>query len=427
MVEAFKSAPAAEGKLSDTPFGHLLLYLDAQRSSGTLMVADQDGCDATILLQDGRAVSAVFNPAHASITRGLTALCGIRSGRFAFYNENMLSEQAPVVSGSVDPYTVLSMAQRTHARDDVVDRYLAPYAHRAMRMQPGFELGRLALEPRESAVVELLMAEPARPDELARMSPLEPERVRRILYVLAVTKAVAPFESSATSERPASAPPAPTSRASNTRVRAASPRPGSDRPSPSGTRRHRDVTPSGPLAPAWQQLAARGPGAYSSTPPRRPSSSRPFRPPSRPNSSTRSTRPSRPAAPTHFPTLRHKADHAAKLFQGGEYADAETLVEELIAADGNSPGYRSLRAWMLMRRSGPADVLTAKLARDAVEEALALDDADARANYTKGMLLKWQGEDRAALRSFMRAVQAEPRHIDAKREIRLARARMNRG
>lgn len=426
MTEAFKSVPTAEGKLSETPFAHLLLYLDARGSSGTLMVADREGRDATILFQEGRAVSAVFNPSMASITKGLIELCGIAVGRFAFYDDNMLSDEAPVVRGSVDPYAVLIAAQRSHPRDDVVDKLLAPYERRPMRLQPGVNIRRLALDRRETAVIELLMAEPASVEELTRQSSLDRASVRRMLYVLVVTKAVAPFDATSASSRPA-----PAGGTSSTQVRAASvaPRPQSDRladrlASGPGTRRHRDVTPSGPLAPAWQQLASRGPGARSSTPPRRSGSSQSFRPPSRPASSTR---PSRPSRPTAFQTPKHKAQYATKLCDGGEYAEAEVLIDELIASDRDNPSYRSLRAWMLMRRSGPADVLVAKVALEAAEDALGLDDADARANYTKAMLLKWQGEDRAALRFFMRAVQAEPRHIEAKREIRLARARMNRG
>jgi len=58
-----------------------------------------------------------------------------------------------------------------------------------------------------------------------------------------------------------------------------------------------------------------------------------------------------------------------------------------------------------------------------LDRALALDETHENANFRKGQLLKRMGETRAALAHFQACVESNPHHIDAARELRIARMR----
>jgi tetratricopeptide (TPR) repeat protein len=164
--------------------------------------------------------------------------------------------------------------------------------------------------------------------------------------------------------------------------------------------------------PAWQQLASL-----------RPSSSRP-------GGAPRSGPPAAASIPSTAPPPLESLDEAAKLRRAEQlaerrnYADATRIIDDLIACDPKNADFLAMRAYILYQQFAGGQPPRSLL--DAIAAALRMNEEQPRALYVKGLVFKRIGKPHEALRYFQRALDADPHHIEAQRELRLARMRRDR-
>ena len=190
--------PIATGTLAKTPLPHLLVYLEQKKLSGTLAlwpdpVAGEEpkGQDRILLLKGVPVAGRLLEPTTVLRT-GLLKLFARERAPYAFYETNLLGDDR--VSGRVDPLSLIAESLRERARPEVVNVILQRFGSAKLRMLPGIDLARYELQADERVLIDVLRAEPADAEGLVAMSGLPPERARRLLYLLAITKAIAPFE-----------------------------------------------------------------------------------------------------------------------------------------------------------------------------------------------------------------------------------------
>ncbi|MBC7172581.1 MAG: DnaJ domain-containing protein, partial [Polyangiaceae bacterium] len=82
---------------------------------------------------------------------------------------------------------LIAAALRGPTREDIIERVLAAHREQPVRLATGADLAQFALLPKERAVIELLQAEPASVERLASASG-DPALARRVLYLLTLTK-----------------------------------------------------------------------------------------------------------------------------------------------------------------------------------------------------------------------------------------------
>jgi curved DNA-binding protein CbpA len=202
--------PIATGTLAKTPLPHLLIYLDQKQLSGTLalwpdVIPEDDKRQDRILLLKGRPVAGRLIEPAKTLREGLIKLFYRSEAPYAFYESNLLGSGDDRLNGRVDPLSLITESLRVTARDSVVDEVLGRVGAAKLRLQPKVELARFEFLPEERTIVELLMAEPASIDALCSDSSLPRARARRLLYLLLITKSVAPYEAQSTGTM--SAPP----------------------------------------------------------------------------------------------------------------------------------------------------------------------------------------------------------------------------
>src|SRR5262245_38834772 len=207
--------PVATGTLAKTPLPHLLIYLDQKQLSGTLalwpdVIPDNDKRQDRILLLKGRPVAGRLIEPAKTLREGLLKLFYRSEAPYAFYESNLLGSGEDRLNGRVDPLSVITESLRLTARDEVVEDVLGRVGALKLRVQPKIELARFEFTPEERTLVELLMAEPAAVDAITEESGMPRTRARRLLYLLLIAKAVAPYEPSQPAvPRVSAAPPPP--------------------------------------------------------------------------------------------------------------------------------------------------------------------------------------------------------------------------
>jgi tetratricopeptide (TPR) repeat protein len=158
--------------------------------------------------------------------------------------------------------------------------------------------------------------------------------------------------------------------------------------------------------PAWQQLASmRASALQSAPPPRAPTPS---------------------MAPPPVETLNDagKLRRAEQLAERRSYTEAARIVDDLIGRDAMNADYQALRAWILYQLFTGAK--PARPLIDAIEGALRLNERQPRALYVKGLVYRRMGKENEAVRYFQKTLEANPQHLDAQRELRLAKMRRDR-
>src|SRR5690242_15584529 len=186
--------PIATGTLAKTPLPHLLVYLDQKKLSGTLALwpddtASQSGQDRVLFLK-GKPVAARLMQGASALREGLVPLFARTNAPYAFYESNLLGDDR--VSGRVDPLSLINEALRNGAADALLSQVLDRFGTFLLRLQPGIDLARYDLQQDERSLVDVLRAEPADVDSLIAIGTMPEDRTRRLLYVLAITKAIAP-------------------------------------------------------------------------------------------------------------------------------------------------------------------------------------------------------------------------------------------
>jgi tetratricopeptide (TPR) repeat protein len=190
--------PIATGTLAKTPLPHLLVYLDQKKLSGTLAIwpdeIDPQGTSKPdrILLLKGCPVAASLGLPATALREGLLALFTRTRAPYAFYGANLLGDNR--LSARVDPLSLIAESLRGFARDDVVSDVLQRLGTSKLRLQPGADLARYDLQPDERLLIELLQAKPGTIEEIVDAvvaeSQMTPVHGHRLIYLLAITKAV---------------------------------------------------------------------------------------------------------------------------------------------------------------------------------------------------------------------------------------------
>jgi hypothetical protein len=362
-------------------------------------------------------------------------------------------EASGVIRGTVDPLTFITEALRGHIREPVVASVVDRFLSLPLRLAPDVDLKKLGLRGVEARVAETLRHQPRVVEELIQRSELAPADARKLIYLLLITKHALPEggEAPGTSgvrvavdgtlsqpapARPGGASAAPSGAASSghppsaTSARPSAPAvqnprspsqpsiPSPRSPSQPSTPAGRHSTspgqspapsgrPSGGSVPAWQQLASLRPGS----------------------SSGRISAPQIPTPSMAPPPLESldelgRLRRAEQLVERRNFAEAERIVDDLIARDGQNAEFHALHAYILyMQTSGerPPRALI-----EAIERALRLNEEQPRALYVKGLVLKRINRMSEAVRAFQKAVDADPQHVDAQRELRLAKMRRDK-
>lgn len=180
--------PLAEGSLSATPFGHVLLSIQKKGLSGTLAVWPDDerpGQDR-ILFRTGAPASGRFLEPAADLERAILQLFHRYQGPYAFYEADLVGEGEGTLRGRVDILSVIATALRADVPKDAAARVMRKLGDARQRIKRGAPIGRLGLQSNEKAFVELMRAEPATAPILIEQFG-DPKVAQRMLYLLAIT------------------------------------------------------------------------------------------------------------------------------------------------------------------------------------------------------------------------------------------------
>ncbi len=187
---------SAQGTLAKTPFAHLLLYVQGKRLTGTLAVWLDSQSDSArgqdrVLFRDGAILGMrPLEPAESAIA-GMIRLFRRHEAPYAFYDgQNLLGASESVLNQPVDLFTLLSLGLRDCVREEVVHSVLGRLSARPLRIRAGVPLERLALPPKELAVVDIMRAGPATLEELVNGTDLARHDTRRLLYLLALIRGI---------------------------------------------------------------------------------------------------------------------------------------------------------------------------------------------------------------------------------------------
>ena len=431
MNSANERRPVAEGDLSRTPFAHLLLYVHSNNLSGTLIV-QRGGFETKVVFRDGRAVAAKPLPRGTELSRGLLELCSLDSGAYAFWEGDLLDDAREVVRGTVNPYLFLAASLKGHVRDAVVASVVDRFAGIPLKVVPDFDPHKFGLRGPDAGLAQALKDESMDPETASARGRQSAADVRRLLYMLLVTQNAMPADGSTgtsgvraavTPSGFAAEPPRASPRPGNPR-QSGSDRVRSSRPAPSAPAG--PLRPSGSAAlrtgsnrPAWQQLASMRPGSARPRTSGRPSGTAPPR--ARDVPSARAPSPSEAPLPVEALDRGGKLRRAEQLAERKKYVEAARILEAMLADDDSDPDVHAARAWVLYQQlAGQASM---RAVHDACARALRLDAAHPRALYIRGLAYKRDGRETEARSSFRRALDADADHIEARRELRLARMR----
>jgi tetratricopeptide (TPR) repeat protein len=417
MTGLLDRTPVAQGALRDTPFCHLLIYIYRKASSGTLVLLAEATGEASIRLQRGRPNRALLASSTHDLLEAMLPLCALSQGSFSFFEEDLLSGVSDAIAGDVDPYALLGASLREHTRDDVVDDLLLRYRGCKLRLPPKREVDRLHLDRFDLALVDLIRAAPATPEELLAQAPLPVLRARRLLYALIATQIVVPHDEHTQQT-------VQTARSLNS----------TELPT-------RSLRPRSRSSPAWQLLASLRPdvsirldvtdaslrptASPSAKPNQAAGSARPDSAPQvsfslRPSGLTPIATPASMIPEDDVPARIKRAEH---LMQRGRHDDALAEVDALLRLEPERAELHGLRAHVLFDKHSKEEQGLPRSVIDALKRALEIDADETRALYTRGLVCKRAGDPKKAGAYFKRVLQIDPKHVDAQREIRLAKLR----
>jgi len=186
--------PLAEGTLSATPFGHVLLSIQKKGLSGTLAIWPDDerpGQDRILFRAGTPSVGRFMDPA-TDLERGMLNIFHRDKGPYAFYEADLVGEADGALRGQVDIYGLIANALRGDVPKDAMVRVIRKLGLDRQRVKKGAPLPRLELQSNEMAFVELMRAEPATAAILTEQFG-DPKVAQRMLYLLAITECLEPY------------------------------------------------------------------------------------------------------------------------------------------------------------------------------------------------------------------------------------------
>lgn len=481
--------PIAQGDLSRTPFAHVLLYIHKHLLEGTLVVWEVPEGEVRprqdrIVFDHGVPVAGRLLEPASRLDRGLLPLFARTAGPYAFYeHEDLVGTGEGVLQGEVPVLSLIAASLRGSSRDDAVAQVCKGFGGARLRLERGAKLDAFGLLPDETKLIELLRAEPMSVARLAELSPLPPRMAERLVYLLAITKSIAPWEGEA--ERPSVRAPSPTppptshppavprdeAQGSGSRAKV-------ERARPSARRRGGapEVPPDPPpgLSPEhralWSEIAQKTVQIENQTyfdmlgvprdapasavqsayfnlvkkwhPDRVPKELAPLRPHVEvifrhltraqetlsdeaqrgPYLSSVQDGGGTPSAERQLASIVQAAMEFRKVevhLKRRELDEALSLVEECLAINDEEPDYHAARGWILFQKA-PAGAKDHAEALAAIERALATTPNHDRALYYKGMVLDRMGKSGEATACFRRAAELNPKNIEAVRMVRIA-------
>lgn len=457
--------PLAEGDLAKTPFGHVLLYARKHALTGTLVVwtpepGEEKPKQDRIRFENGVPVAGRLLERASRLDRAMLPLFMRTDGPYAFYEGvDLVGVGDGVRAGRVEIYTLITASLRGGARDDAVDQVLAGLGDAKLRMMPGVDLDAYGLLPGERQLIDAIRAEPMSAARFAEISPLAPKMAGRLVYLLTITKALAPWDGVVESK-----PPAP------------------ERPSPAPPREprpHRDVIEAPPPMPQslsaehralWTEIVERSIAIESENyfdmlgvardassaavqkayfnlvkkwhPDRVPSEIAALRPiverifryltraqeilsdeeQRGPYLTTVQDGGGTPAAERQLGRIVHAALEFRKveiMIRRREWNEALALVDEILGVADDEPDYHATRGWIVFSQH-PNDPSMWPAALASIQRAIDLNAKHDRAQYWKGMILHRMDRVREAEDCFRRAAELNPKNIEAQRMVRLA-------
>ena len=184
----------AEGSLTTTPFGHVLLSIQKKGLSGTLAIWPEDGRPGQdrILFRSGVPAVGRFLESASDLEHGILHIFQRRGGAYAFYEADLVGKSGGTLRGQVDILSLLATALRSDAPKSAMARVIRKLGDERQRIRKGAPLARLNLQSNEMAVVELIRAEPATPAVVLEQFG-DPKVARRMLYLLAIAGCLEPY------------------------------------------------------------------------------------------------------------------------------------------------------------------------------------------------------------------------------------------
>jgi tetratricopeptide (TPR) repeat protein len=110
-------------------------------------------------------------------------------------------------------------------------------------------------------------------------------------------------------------------------------------------------------------------------------------------------------------------------FRRGDMAKALELCKLAAEGDPTQGDYIALLAWMESMDPKRQDPASTRERIAHLDRALSINARSDRAHYYRGMLYKKLGDSKLALLDMKRAIELNPRNVDAPREIRLLESR----
>lgn len=534
------------GNLARTPFAHLILYVREHRLSGTLAIWPAGTSDESVAAGEARERAdriyfssgarkkgRLAEPA-SSLERGLLPLFQRLDGPFVFYADgDYVGESETVQAAEGSDLALIAASTRGPVRDDVIDGVLGRFLGSAVRLRADSDVRALELLPREQVVLDVLRAGPAPIAELVESGGMEPRAARKVLYLLAITKAIElfdPMRQTSSSHRtprtardfreagavaaqgaptPGGAPTAsgaPTQSGAPMASSAATPRsaeqsaevrssaaaaaplspaaaslPGAPRPTRAAARAPDTAPPPpGDLSPEhralWDELsdrankldeqnffemlgldatagASKARDAYFEIVKRLHPDRLP--PPLAPLAQI-AQRVFSALTDAHdtlldedkriryigivrdgggTPAAQRKLEQTiegtvefqkAEVLRKSDAASAEQHARRAIELDPEQADYYALLAWTLFERYPGEGAPLAEMLT-LVDKAIGMYEKHDRAHYYRGAVLRRSGREGDAVRAFRRAVELNPKNVDAQREVRLADMRAKKG
>lgn len=467
--------PLAEGDLTRTPFAHLLLHVRQRELSGSLVVWNTEVAEGKprqdrIRFEHGAPVAGILVERASRLDRGLLPLFARAEGPYAFYeNTDLVGDSEHVRTGRVETLHLIAASLRGSSRDDAVAHVLRAFGDAPLRLRRGVDLDEFGLLPEERQCIDLLRAEPMPLQKLKEVSPLGGRAVLRLVYLLAIAKAVEAWDP--TSQPARKERPSPPER--KAKKREAVPKPVSEPelpPDPPAdiSEAHRELwlevkarcaaienenyfemlgvareAPVSAVQPAYFKLVKKW---HPDRVPKELAELRPyveaiFRHLTRAQEilSDEAERGSylttvqegggTPEADRKLAMIIQAAMEFRKvevMMRRGELDDALELVDAILEFNADDPDYHATRGWIVYTQTKGAaekrkEILT------SLDRAIELADNHDKAHYYKGLALKRWGSREQALVHFQAAAKANPRNIEAVREVRIATMRGDTG
>lgn len=458
--------PLAQGDLRKSPFAHVLLHIRKNKYTGSLVLWRTDVPEGKprqdrIRFYQGAPVKAALTERASKIERGLLPIFARTDGPYAFYEGvDLVGEGDRVREGKVDVLALIAASLRGSSRDDVAAEVVRRFGDSMLRLHRNVDIRNMGLLPDERNTVDLLRAKPMTAGKLRKLSPLEPRMVLRLIYFLAITGSIEPWDGKA-------AQPGQKER----------PKRGSD----DGEGKH-DAPEMPPEPPEhledkfrerWEKIAERvrkiegetyfemlgieksasGEAAQTAYfglvktwhPDRLPPElaelrgyvERVFRYITRANETLSddeqrvqylATVNEGGGTPEKERELAAIVDAAMEyrkvevMMRRREYEPALEKVKQLLAAVPDEGDYHATYAFLLFTISGGSEEHKDEI-KASLSKAIQLTPQSDKAHYYKGMAMKRWGDDKAALTYFRKAAELNPKNIEAVREVRLAEMR----